>query len=136
MNRVWNDISKSYIVALAIAFCCLLSTSLAAQKVGLFYNPSFVDIQEGSLFAEASNLNATIQYLGYEVVLLQNLSNLESQGIDILIIPELEKLSLLVDEGWNQILEIQSYVERGGGLIIMGVVSTVQSNNNLSLIHI
>jgi len=130
MNRIWDSFKKTPIViVLTIVLCCLISTSIEAKKAGLFYNASFVDIREGDLFAEASNLNATLEYLDYEVIPFQNLSDLESLEFDIVIIPELEKQGLLIDEFWHQIPALKSYIENGGGLIIMGIVSTMESNN-------
>ncbi len=130
MNHLGGGLLQSFLSYVAFAFCCIIPQSLDASTIGLFYNPSFVDIIEGNLFAEASNLQASLEYLGHDVVELQSLSDLESLDIDLVIIPELEKLSLLVDQTWSQIPELQSYIEKGGGVILMGVVATEESNNS------
>lgn len=129
MNRQRGALN-SYVASVAIALCCLLVSSLEARNVGLFYNETYLDIIDGDLFAEASNLNATLEYLGHNVITFQELSEIQNLEIDLIIIPELEKLSLLNSPGDNQVSYIQSYIESGGGLILMGVVASEEVNQN------
>lgn len=130
MNWIQRAI-QTYLVYMTMAFCCLMVSSLQARNVGLFYNAEYLDILDGDLFAEASNLKSTLEYLGHNVVPFQELSDIGNLEVDLLIVPELEKLSLLSGPVANQISFLQSYIENGGGLVLMGVVSSeVEENNN------
>lgn len=137
MNQQKGTLYK-YLVYMATVLCCLVSSNLEARNVGLFYNSEYLDIIDGDLFAEASNLLATLEYLGHNVVTFQQLNDIEHLEIDLVIIPELEKLSLLNNSGESQISYLQSYIENGGGVIIMGVVSgeESESNNAIDLMNV
>ncbi len=129
MNRLKGAL-HTYLVYMAMALCCLLSYTLEARDIGLFYNPEYLDIIDGDLFAEASNIKATLEYLGHNVITFQELKDIEHLNIDVLIIPELEKLSLLDTEFSTQISFLDTYIENGGGLILMGVVAAETANND------
>lgn len=115
---------------MTLALCCLLTCSLEGRNVGLFYNDNYLDILEGDLFAEASNIKATLEHLGHHVITFQELKEIQDLNIDLLIIPELEKLSLLDPLMSSQISFLQSYIDNGGGLILMGVVASESTNSN------
>ncbi len=108
----------------------LQKSKLYAQNIGLFYHPDYVQIEEGNLFAEASNLYNTLEDFGYEINEIEEFTKPEINASDIIIIPELERKNLFLDLSSNQIEDIESYVRNGGGLIISGVVAPNEANNN------
>ena len=136
MNRLKGAL-QTFLVYMAMASLCLLTFSLEGRNIGLFYNSNYLDIIDGDLFAEASNLKVTLEYLGHNVITFEEITDIENINIDVLIIPELEKLSLLDTQISNQLPKLQSYIENGGGLILMGVVAseTVNNNNALDLMN-
>ena len=81
-------------ICLGLLFLCLFSTSTFARQIALFYDPLFVDINDGDIFAEASNLKASLELLGHEVILYTDFDAIQGADVDLVIIPELEKKDL------------------------------------------
>lgn len=133
MNRLKGESLQRFFALPCIFLCFLLCSNLQASNIGLFYNMDYVDIEDGNLFAEASNLKSSLEYLGHSVVFFNDFRELIVSDIDVVIIPELEKKSFLDIENKDQIPSLELYVKRGGGLIVMGVVSSTSSNNDNAL---
>ncbi len=126
-------ITKNKNFGLITLICCLLWTSVSAEKVALFYNDDYVQIDEGNLFAEGSNMLASLKSEGHEVVTFDEISaaelSLRLSQTDLLIIPELERKDLFADMDTEMIQILKEYVQNGGGLIICGVVAPNEANS-------
>ena len=124
-------------ICLGLLFFCVLSTSSYARQIALFYDPIYVDINEGNLFAEASNLKASLELLGHEVKVFTDFSSIVGADFDLVIIPELEKIGITQDLSPEEYNQYKNYVEEGGAIIIMGVVSgnEFQGNNAIDFIN-
>ena len=112
------------------AFLLLNGPSLNAQNIGLFYHKDYVQIEEGNLFAEGSNLHSTLRDFDYDLEFIEEFSAQKILESDIIIIPELERKNLYLDLSSKQKQDLESYVSNGGGLIISGVVAPNEANNN------
>jgi|GEM_PF-6840827 len=124
-------------ICLGLFLLCSFSTYSFASKIALFYDPLYVDINEGNIFAEASNLKASLELLGHETLLYTDFSNIVGADFDLVIIPELEKIGIVENLSSDQFSLYQNYVEDGGSIIIMGVVSgsEFQGDNAINFIN-
>ena len=137
MNRLRRGLLSILLVNLVLHLFCNITTHLLASNVGLFYDDNYVEIEDGNLFAEASNLKSSLEYLGHNVVIFNDFSNLDPSTIDLIIIPELERKSLLQGSGSFQVPALKSYIHNGGGVLIMGVVasSSINNDNGINLMN-
>lgn len=111
----------------------IIVNQVTAEKVGVFYNSDYVQISEGSLFAEGSNILKSLESKAHEVSTFENIDfdtwkNVIDQN-DLILIPELEKANLFADLSNETIQLLSDYVKNGGGLIICGVVAPIESNS-------
>ncbi len=120
-----------------LLFCFYSIQCLQAERVALFYNSDYVQISEGNLFAEGSNMLATLDALGHEVNPFSSLDATDWTTIlnqnDLLIIPELEIKNLNEDLPSETKILLHNYIKNGGGLIICGVVAPNPSNSGNAL---
>jgi len=100
-----------------------------AKQIGLFYNYQYVDISNGNIFSEASNLKASLEALGHQVVVFSDFESLDKSQLDLIIMPELEKQGFLDTHSSDQLEQYKAYVSSGGGIIVMGVVASEGFNN-------
>ncbi len=112
-----------------LGFGLMLSSSFA-QQIGLFYHSDYIQIDEGNIFAEGSNMNASLQMLGYEMNLINEFTSTNIIESDLIIIPELERKNLFLDLDESQKQDLRNYVSNGGGIIISGVVAPNEANAN------
>jgi len=124
-------------ICLGLLFLCFLSTSSFARQIALFYDPVYVDINDGNVFAEASNLKASLELLGHEVMFYTDFGSIIGADFDLVIIPELENLDISQNLSTDQFKDYENYVRNGGSIIIMGVVSGIefQSDNAIKFIN-
>ena len=107
----------------------LANASCFAQTIGLFYHKDYVQIEDGNLFAEASNLQNTLNDFDYDLNYIEEFNEESILAADLIIIPELERKNLYLDLTQAQKNELEAYVRNGGGLIISGVVAPNEANN-------
>jgi len=115
------------LVAIWLGLGLMLSESFA-QQIGLFYHSDYIQIDEGNIFAEGSNLYASISMLGYNMNLINEFTAANIIESDLLIIPELERKNLFLDLNSKQQEDLKNFVGNGGGLIISGVVAPNEAN--------
>ena len=106
----------------------LMLTDSFSQQIGLFYHKDYIQIDEGNIFAEGSNMNASIDMLGYDTNLINEFSSSNIIESDLIIIPELERKNLYLDLNSDQKEDLKNFVNNGGGLIISGVVAPNEAN--------
>ena len=124
-----------------IAFFLFFITHLQAETIGLYYNSKYVHIKENNLFAEGSTLHKVLETQGHDIITFEDFSTTTFldviSKVNVIVIPELEKRSLLRDTPEEVKEALKNYVDCGGGLVILGVVSSssIQNNNAVSLLN-
>jgi hypothetical protein len=101
---------------LLAAMMAVVSVSLSAASIGLYYNPDHVDIDPGSPEAEASNTLDVLNSFGHDVQTFVDFSN-GVPNADVLVFPEMEVDFANFDAA--TIALIQQYLNNGGGIIVM-----------------
>jgi len=136
-----QNFKREYLLLFYFLPLFLFSTHLQAEKIALFYNEAYVDIDEGSYFAEASNLKASLEAKGHLVIPFTNFT--ETTLLDIIsqtsliVVPELEKRGLFATLSNETKSILKNYIDCGGGLVVNGIVSSssIQNRNAVELIN-
>ena len=127
--------------AISFLFFTTFCTHIHAERIALFYNSDYTQVEDGNIFAEGSNLHASLVAQGHVVYTFEGYEEADFLAAiannDILIIPEMENRGLHKDISDNAKAALRNYVECGGALIINGVVSSssIQNKNALELIN-
>ncbi len=133
MKIIRGQFLSILLTCLGLVSLCFVPIDLCAKNIALFFDSNYVDIQDGNIFSEASNLKETLEYLGHELVYFTDFETVAHNEFDLVIIPEMEKQNLSRALNDNQFNHYKSYVENGGSIIIMGVVSSDDSQNRNSI---
>lgn len=104
--------------SLGVVFALLVSTTVSAAEIAFFDNDTYTDVDNESILIAASLTN-----LGHNLHYFSGITAADwqtaVQGVDLLLIPELDNGDLYPDLSADAIQVIFNYVRGGGGFIMV-----------------